>query len=907
MSLRRRLSLQALESRITPATPSVWNYRGSGGGGALYSPAWGWSTTPDPTTELAIASDMSGLYRSTDVGASWSMFNAAEIQGSHYAKVQFTNDPAVRYCLDYTVVGGLDLIRPSKSVDGGTTWTPLAADPTDGEAQNLFVDPQNPQRVIVSDYSQLFLSTDGGASFNLRISTGSGNGLHLGGAFFDGNNIYVGTNQGLYTSSNGGTSFSLSSATGIPGAEAIVSFSGAKSGATTRFFAVTLGSGDVYAGLTGEDFYGYLGVYTLDVGQPAWVKRISGLPTADGAKVYPFFVATSLNDVNTAYVAGGSDAGAPIIYKTTDAGGSWASAFNTTNNQNIETGWQGHGGDRGWGYGEYALGFAVAPQNSARVVITDLGGAHVTTNGGTTWQAAYVAPADRNPAGAPTPTGQSYHGSGLDNTTSWSIAWDSPTTMLLGNSDVRGQRSTDAGATWGFGYTGHTDNSMYRVIKHPASGLLYAATGTVHDMYQSTYLQDSRIDPGTGKVLYSSDGGATWNTLHQFTDAVVWVAHAPNNPNRLYAATAGSAGGVWVSSNINLGGSSTWTKLAAPPRTEGHAFNVVVLDNGNLVASYSGRRNSGGVFTASSGVFFSTDGGLSWADRSAAGMQYWTKDVVVAPDDPANPPPVPQSTWYAAVYSGWGGPPNGTGGLYRTTDSGQSWTRVNALDRVGSITIDPNDRNAAYLTTESDGLWHTTNLSAANPTFTRVANYPFRQPERVFFNPHNTAEVWVTSFGGGVYFGSTDSPPAVVETLVNGGGTQRSLVTSLRVTFSEPVTLAPGAFSLTGPGGAVSFALDTSTPGVAVLTFASLPDGDYTLTLPAGAVTDAGGQHPAGDYQFNFFRKFGDADGNGLVDNVDFLAFRTALIAGGPSIFDNDGDGNTDLSDFIAFRQRLGT
>ena len=27
---------------------------------------------------------------------------------------------------------------------------------------------------------------------------------------------------------------------------------------------------------------------------------------------------------------------------------------------------------------------------------------------------------------------------------------------------------------------------------------------------------------------------------------------------------------------------------------------------------------------------------------------------------------------------------------------------------------------------------------------------PFRQPERVFFNPFNPNEVWVTSFGGGV-------------------------------------------------------------------------------------------------------------------------------------------------------------
>ena len=92
------------------------------------------------------------------------------------------------------------------------------------------------------------------------------------------------------------------------------------------------------------------------------------------------------------------------------------------------------------------------------------------------------------------------------------------------------------------------------------------------------------------------------------------------------------------------------------------------------------RRNSSGAFTASSGVFVSTDGGNTWQDRSAAGMQYYTRDIVIDPFDNN------QNTWYAGVWSGWGGPPNGLGGLYRSTNRGQSWTRINALDRVSSVT-----------------------------------------------------------------------------------------------------------------------------------------------------------------------------------------------------------------------------
>lgn len=892
-----RLRLELLERRDVPSAPTSWTVRGSGGGGALFAPSFGWSDA----SELTIASDMSNLFRSTDSGASWTTINHAEIQGNHNARVSFTSDPTIRYCLDYTNVAGSDLVRPSKSTDGGSTWTPLAADPTGGAAFALYADPQNASRILVSNYTTVFFSSNGGNSFASKFSTtDTGTGLHIAGAFFDGNNIYVGTNKGLYVSGNGGTSFTLSTAGGMPTTEALVSFSGARQGGTTRLFGVTLSTGSVYAGITGADFGDYLGTYVLDVGQPNWVKRVAGIP----AGVYPFFVGTSVNDINIAYVAGGSTSGAPIVYKTTDAGLNWINVFQTTNNQNIATGWQGHGGDRGWGYGEYALGFAVAPQDATRVVITDLGGAHVTTNGGTNWQARYVQPSDLNPAGSSTPTGRAYHDSGLDNTTSWSLTWADVGTMILGNSDVRGQRSVDGGETWGFGYSGHSDNSMYRSFRHPASGKLYAATSTVHDMYQSTYLQDSRIDPGTGKVLYSSNGGQSWQTLHSFADPVVWVAHDPNNADRLYASVANStAGGLYVSSNINLGGASTWTKLANPPRTEGHAFNIVVLNDGTLVASYSGRRNSAGAFTASSGVFVSTDGGATWADRSHSGMHYWTWDVVIDPADAT------QSTWFAGVFSGWGGAPNGLGGLYKTINRGMTWTRINALDRVASLTIDPNNHDNAYLTTETNGLWYTTNLHAASPTFTQVASYPFRQPTRVFFNPYDATNVWVTSFGGGLMEGRTTPPPAVTVTQVNDGSAQRSRVTSLRVTFSDVVTVSAGALTITGPAGSVPCAIDvsqsTATQTIAVLTFAPLSDGLYTLDISAAGVANSVGQHLTANYQFGFHRLFGDANGDRSVSNSDFNLFRISF-GGSDSIFDFDGDGFVGNSDFNQFKDRFG-
>ena len=50
-------------------------------------------------------------------------------------------------------------------------------------------------------------------------------------------------------------------------------------------------------------------------------------------------------------------------------------------------------------------------------------------------------------------------------------------------------------------------------------------------------------------------------------------------------------------------------------------------------------------------------------------MQYYTKDITVDPNDPA------QATWYAGVWGEWGAS-SGLGGLYCTTNRGVTWTCI---------------------------------------------------------------------------------------------------------------------------------------------------------------------------------------------------------------------------------------
>lgn len=735
--------------------PTNWQSRGIGGGGALFSP----SINPANHNEMYVACDMSELFHSTNAGQSWGEVNFLQVQGGHDSYVSFTNNPGILYTVDYTSVNGNDMVRPMKSTNGGASWAAIAADPyasyPGGGMERLIANYNNPNQLVLADYGTIYFSNNGGTSFTqIHTNANSGAGNHVAGVFYDGNNIYIGTNDGLIYSTNGGTSFSTMAATGFGPGEVMLSFSGAHEGSTVRFVALTANSADVYADIQyGSSYYQTMaGVYTMDNANGTWVSKMGGINTAND---FPVFCGMANNDVDTMYLAGGSNAGNPIVMQATFST-NWLHVFNASGNANIATGWCGQNGDHQWSYAEAPFGFQVCPNSSRIVMFGDYGFVHATTDAGSSWHQQYVDVADQNPVNANTPKLKSYHSVGIENTTNWQVMWADASHMYAPFSDICGVMSADSGKSWQFipnVYTAY--NSIYRAVKDPNTGNIYVSTSSVHDMYQSTRIYDSQINGGSGAVYYSTNNGAAFSLLHNFSHPVMWVALDPSNTNRMYAAVAnGSAntGGIYVTNNLSAGSGSTWTKLAKPPRSNGHAFNINVLNNGDLVVSFSARKpTSGSNFTDSSGVYYYDATNTTWYDRSDAGMHYWTKDVVVDPNDAT------QSTWYAAVFSGWANVPAGTGGVYKTTNKGVSWSQVSNSYRVNSVTINPANANELFFTTETDGLWYSNNASNASPTFSQVTSYPFRHPVRAFYNPYKQGEIWVSSFGNGMMVGSNQS------------------------------------------------------------------------------------------------------------------------------------------------------
>lgn len=731
------------------AQPMHWEPAGIGGGGAMFNP----SVSPFDSKEYYLTSDMSGIFHSTDRGGNWEVLPFSELMTqTHNARVNFTSDPNILYSTGYT--GWPEPHQPLISKDGGKMWSVLPSDPTGGNAVYLYADPNRSDRLIVTDRYNVYLSGDSGKSFSKAYTTNNSGGIHIGGVFWDGQNIFVGTNLGLLVSKDSGSSFKIEQyADQLADSQGMLSFTGAKAGGKTILFCVAKPRQEINSGYHPGDGYSQNGkLYRLEYGSSAgWQNTNANIPSGDVA----CFVDMSLRNTDVVYVAVYSE---PTymhkVYKSSDSGKSWTSMIQTSRNQNVETGWMGAGGDMPWAYTYTPLGFTVAPNDPNVVVITEWMWAHTTNDGGKTWQQMYVPKKDSHPAGTTIPQNNSYGSNGLEVTSAWYLTWADESNIFASYTDITGNISTDGGKTWSRDFNfPKAWNTTYHVVKHPSNGKLYASVSSQHDLYQnSIHMMDYRIDNEDGAILVSSDKGKNWSQLYAFGHPVIWMAIDPNNPTHFYASVVHSSqGGIYHSSNSG----SSWRRLATPPRTTGHPFNIHVLNDGTLVATYSGHLNGSGAFRQGSGVFVSTDKGNSWADRSDANMTRWTKDIVIDPHDPA------QNTWYACVQSHWGAYPNEVGGIYKTTDRGKSWTRISEHYGVSSIAIHPQNPNIAYICAPGgeDGLQYSSNFSCDNPTFTRLDDYPFYHPVRAFINPYQPNEVWVTSFGIGLRKGDLRDNP----------------------------------------------------------------------------------------------------------------------------------------------------
>jgi uncharacterized delta-60 repeat protein len=142
---------------------------------------------------------------------------------------------------------------------------------------------------------------------------------------------------------------------------------------------------------------------------------------------------------------------------------------------------------------------------------------------------------------------------------------------------------------------------------------------------------------------------------------------------------------------------------------------------------------------------------------------------------------------------------------------------------------------------------------------------------------------------------------------------------SLRLTFSEDIagTVESTDFVLINPatgqpvGGSLTVSYDSTSRQVEV-TYTqqpgALPDGNYRLLLPAGAVGDAALTPTVEDFTFDFYVLGGDINRDRAVNGSDFAILAGNFGRSGVTFAQGDlnGDGRVDGSDFAILAGNFG-
>jgi photosystem II stability/assembly factor-like uncharacterized protein len=270
-------------------------------------------------------------------------------------------------------------------------------------------------------------------------------------------------------------------------------------------------------------------------------------------------------------------------------------------------------------------------------------------------------------------------------------------------------KSTDYGASFSPLFDKESTQSIGAVAVAPSDPrVIWVGTGEANDRNSSGW--------GRG-VFRSTDGGATWSASGLTTSrAIARIVVHPNDPATAYVAAVGNLwapGGERGLYKTTDGGKSWALVLTVPkPHDALTGCGDVVLDPANpdtlLAAVYARQRKPwafdyGDVLTGGQslgGIYKTTDAGRSWRKLTSGlplrtgriGLALYAADPRIA---------------YAIVQSDEGGTSpiddrrSKAGGVFRSEDGGESWTRMNALDPrafyFSQIRIDPIDDQRIYV------------------------------------------------------------------------------------------------------------------------------------------------------------------------------------------------------------------
>ncbi|NIP60680.1 MAG: glycosyl hydrolase, partial [Gemmatimonadetes bacterium] len=313
-----------------------------------------------------------------------------------------------------------------------------------------------------------------------------------------------------------------------------------------------------------------------------------------------------------------------------------------------------------------------------------------------------------------------------------------PRTYYMGSTGGGVWKTTDAGLNWENVSDGFFDaGSMGALAVAPSDGnVIYAGTGSAC----------VRGNVSTGVGLYrSTDGGESWR-FAGLPDAgqIGRIEVHPDDPDRLWVAALGHPFGPNPERGVyrSTDGGESWERVLFVSDSTGAVDLSMNPGNPRVLyaAMWRAERKPWTLISGAreGGIYKTTDGGESWT-RLEEGLPDGLVGKIGVSVSPADP-----SRVYAVVEAG-----GGQGGVYRSDDAGRSWTRVNAdntyIERpwyYNHIDADPRDPNTVYINGEE--LWKSTN---GGRTFEEIPT-PHGDNHAIWLNPEDP-EIMIQGNDGG--------------------------------------------------------------------------------------------------------------------------------------------------------------